>query len=146
MRPFLLPVAAAVTLAGCGQSKQLTADHAWVRLAAVPGRPAAGYFTLHGGQTDATLLRVASSAAIRAELHETMREGAAMAMRDIDRVAVPAREELTFAPGGKHVMLFDVNPKVTPGSAVPLRLTFADGTNLDVQAKAIAAGDAPPQF
>ena len=42
-------------------------------------------------------------------------------------------------------MLFDVNPKVTPGSEVPLRLTFADGKSIDIKAKAIAAGDAPPK-
>mgnify|MGYP001552999703 CR=1 FL=1 len=51
---------------------------------------------------------------------------------------------VTFAPGGKHLMLFDMPPAIRPGAKVPLTFTFADGRTLKVDAKAIAAGDAPP--
>ena len=146
MRKTFASIAVAVTLAACGQPKQIFVDQAWVRLAAVPGRPAAAYFTLHGGKTDATLLTVTSPVTIRSELHETTSQNGAMSMRPIGRVALPASSKVAFAPGGKHVMLFDVNPGIKPGADVPMRFTFADGLQIEYNAKAIAAGDAPPKF
>lgn len=142
--PFAI-AAAAVVLGGCQQPGQVFVGDAWVRLAAVPGRPAAAYFTLHGGATDTTLLTVTTPVAIRSELHETMQQGAAMSMRPVGRIALPAGSEVAFAPGGKHVMLFDVNPGIKPGSSLTLRFTFANGLELEYPARAIAAGDAPPR-
>ncbi|MEG8056594.1 hypothetical protein QP150_07360 [Sphingomonas sp. 22L2VL55-3] len=40
---------AAMALASCSPPKELSVDGAWVRLGAVTGRPAAAYFTVHGG-------------------------------------------------------------------------------------------------
>lgn len=117
---------------------------AWVRLAAVSGRPAAGYLTLRGGATDQTLIAVASPAAGRIELHETMRHGPGMTMAPIGQVKVAAGAQVGFAPGGKHLMLFDVTPAIRPGSKLPLTFTFADGRVVKADAAVIAAGDAPP--
>ena len=146
MRALLAPVVFAAALAGCAQEKQVFVDQAWVRLAAVPGRPAAAYFRLHGGPADTTLIAVASPVAIRAELHETMAEGPTMKMRAVDKVALPAGTTVAFAPAGKHVMLFDLSPTIKPGGGVPMRFTFADGLQIEYTAKAIAAGDPPPKF
>ena len=49
------------------------------------------------------------------------------------------------AMGIKHVMLFNVNPGIKPGSAVPFIFTFADGTRIQYNARAQAAGDPPPE-
>ena len=146
MRHLLAPIVLAAALAGCGQPKQLFVDQAWVRLAAVPGSPAAAYFRLNGGPTDNVLLTVTTEVAIKSELHETASTGGAMTMRPIQRVALPADSELSFAPGGKHVMLFNVNPGIKAGSRVPLVFTFVDGLRIEYNARAIAAGDPPPEF
>lgn len=138
---FALSVAA---LSGCSSHKELSVSDAWVRLAAAPGRPAGGYFTLHGGATDKTLIAVATPAAGRVELHETIKHGTAMRMVPVGQVKVAAGATVAFAPGGKHLMLFDMPPAIRPGAKVPLTFTFADGRTLKVDAKAIAAGDAPP--
>ncbi|MFX4404747.1 copper chaperone PCu(A)C, partial [Acinetobacter baumannii] len=62
----------------------------------------------------------------------------------IKSVAVPAATEVAFKPGGRHAMLFNVNPSVLPGSNVQLLLTVADNTRLSVTAPVIAAGDPAP--
>ncbi len=146
VRHLIAAFALVATLSGCAQEKQVFVDQGWVRLPAVPGRPAAAYFQLHGGLADATLIAVASPVAIRTELHETAADGPTMKMRGIDKVALPAGTTVPFAPGGKHVMLFDLNPGIKPGAGVPLRFTFADGLQIEYNAKAIAAGAAPPKF
>lgn len=141
---FAIPLACIVALSGCGQAKELAVSDAWVRLAAAPGRPAAGYFTIRGGATDQTVIAVTTPAAGRVELHETMQHGAAMTMAPIGEVKVPAGATVSFAPGGKHLMLFDVARAVAKGAKVPMTFTFADGHTLAVEAQAIAAGDPAP--
>ena len=139
-------VLASAALAGCAQEKQLYIGDAWVRLAAVAGRPAAGYFTIHGGPADATLVSVSADVAVRTELHESRAAegGQGMTMESIRQVPIAALQQVRFAPGGKHAMLFDLNPSVKPGGTISLIFTFADATRIEQDARVIAAGDPAP--
>jgi len=140
------PLALALGVAACGQAPVLRVDHAYVRLPAVKGNPGAAYFTVHGGPSATRLLSVTSPLIVKSELHETMRHdgGAAMMMPARD-VAVPAKADLVFAPGGRHAMLHDFNAAVKPGGRIPLVFTFADNSRIEVTAPVIAAGDPAPK-
>lgn len=140
MRAFLALGLLAATLAGCDKA-ELTASDAVVRLPAVPGRPGAAYFTIHGGAQATTLLSVSTPGAIRTEIHEMKHEGDMMTMAPLRDVAVPAGKAVALKPGGKHVMLYDIAPTVRAGSTVPLKLSFADGKTIEVNAKVKAAGE-----
>ncbi len=144
MRGFPGIVAAALLLAGCGKPAELGADQAWVRLPAVAARPGAAYFTIRGGAEADTLLAVSTPAALRTELHETVDKAGVKSMQPTRDVAVPARGTVQFAPGGRHVMLFDLGPAVKPGTRVPLALAFASGKKLELQATVVGPGDPPP--
>lgn len=145
LAPVLAPVFAAAVLAGCSQPKELSVTDAWVRLPAVAGRPAAAYFTLHGGAADATLIAVSTDVAIRAELHETRSESGQTTMAALPAVPVPARGTVAFAPGGRHVMLFDLNPAVKRGGTMTLTFTFASGLRIQQDTAVVAAGDPAPK-
>jgi periplasmic copper chaperone A len=157
MRGFPGIVALALVSACAQAPAELKADGAWVRLPAVRENPGAAYFTLHGGTEPAVLVQVSARFAVRTELHESMKGmdhgagnmgghgGATMSMKPIKDVAVPARGEVAFAPGGKHVMLFDVAPELRAGEKVPLTLSFADGKKVEVQAVVVGAGDPEPK-
>ena len=133
-------------LSACGGPERVTADDAWIRLPAAPGRPGAAYFTLHGGRSDATLIDVSADVAVRAEMHESMSGAGGMAaMKPLASVPVPAGAKVVFAPGGKHVMLFDLGPRVAAGQRVPLKLSFAGGKTIEVQAMVVGAGDPAPK-
>jgi copper(I)-binding protein len=137
-----------LALGGCQQAapKAASVDHAWVRLPAVPGRPGAAYFTIHGGAVEDRLMAVASPQAIRAEMHDMSIAGGIMKMAPIDGgLAVPAKGEVAFDSGGKHVMLFDISPKALPGGKMTLTFTMASGQKLETEAAVIAAGDEEPQ-
>ncbi|MDR6113522.1 MULTISPECIES: copper chaperone PCu(A)C [unclassified Sphingomonas] len=131
---------AGATLTGCAQKPELYAEEGWVRLAAVPGRPAAAYFIVHGGPKAVDLISVSSDVAITSEMHE-----GGMAMKKVDRVPIPAGGTVAFAPGGRHVMLYDMNPGVKPGRILSLLLSFSDGTRLRQGARVIGAGDPAPE-
>ena len=142
MRPFSLLSVISLALASCGEPPKAGVRDAWVRLPAVAGNPGAAYFTLSGGPADATLTEVASPQAIRAEMHDNVSEGGMMKMTPITAgLAVPKGSEVKFAPGGKHVMLFDINPAVKPGTKMTLVFTYADGTKIEAQADAKAADE-----
>lgn len=137
-----------LALVACQQStpKAASVDKAWVRLPAVTGRPGAAYFTLHGGAVEDRLMAVGSPEVIRAEMHDMSMDGGLMKMAPIDGgLAVPAKGDVAFASGGKHVMLFDISPKVLPGGKVTLTFTMASGQKLEAEAAVIAAGDEEPQ-
>lgn len=146
---FLL-LAAATLLTGCLAPDEISVDDAWVRLAAVKGNPAAAYFTVHGGPVDATIIDVTSDVSIRSEMHESMGGsglgGGMASMKPLGSVRVPAKTDVEFKPGGKHVMLYTMNPGIVPGGRpVLLTLTFGDGSRLSRKAIVIGAGDPAPE-
>lgn len=140
-----LMAALAPLLAGCEKPRELSVDGAWVRLAAVPGRPAAGYFTVHGGPAPATLISVTTDVAIKSEMHETMTKGSMSQMTPLQRVEIPANTDIAFKPGGRHVMLFSVNRGIKRGSEFTFTFSFADGTRILHTADVIEAGDPGPK-
>ena len=115
---------------------------ATVRLSAVPGRPAAGYFTLTAGATPVELTGVASPPA-RVELHAMSMAGDVMRMDKLPSVRVGAGGTVRFAPGGSHLMLFGVPASVRAGGTLPLTFAFSDGTTIRVAATVVAAGAEP---
>ena len=103
------------------------------------GRTAAGYFTLAAGGTAVELNGVASPPA-RIELHGMSMAGDVMRMNTLPSVRVAAGHAVRFAPGGAHLMIFDLPATVKPGATVPLTFALADGTRLRVAAAVVAAG------
>ncbi|MBK7284559.1 MAG: copper chaperone PCu(A)C [Sphingomonadales bacterium] len=147
MRHFvLMPMLLAV--AGCQQAapKAASVDSAWVRLPAVAGRPGAAYFTIHGGAVEDRLMEVGSPQAIRTEMHDMSMDGGVMKMAAIEGgLAVPAKGEVAFTSGGKHVMLFDISPQALPGGKMTLTFIMASGQKLETEAAVVAAGDEEPK-
>jgi len=143
---FIAPVAAAVLLSSChARSEDPKIAHAWVRLAAIPGQPAAAYFTIVGGRSSERLVQVESAMAQKVDLHESMGGAGGMAgMKPLDGLDVPAGATIVFAPGGKHAMVYGLDPVVKPGTAIPLRFGFAGGKTAEAEAKSVAAGDDAP--
>ncbi|NTS63621.1 copper chaperone PCu(A)C [Sphingomonas sp. HHU CXW] len=139
-------VAVAAATAACAKVEAPAASDAWIRLAAVPGRPAAGYFTLHGGRADTKLVGVSVASVPRVELHlSRMTVGDMMTMDATPAVDLPAGAALPFAPGGRHAMLFDVPPALTPGKTATMTFRFADGQTAAAEAKVVSAGASGPE-
>lgn len=148
MRFLIAAAAATFFLSSCGPAAETrpteTVENAWVRLPAVDGRPAAAYFILHGGEAGDTLLAIDSERVATIELHETIMEGGAMRMRPIMSTDMPPEETVAFEPGGRHAMLFGIDPEITPGTSLSLNFRFDSGRDVSIIAVTISAGEEPP--
>lgn len=137
MRKHLFELAAAAVLLSaplCAAHAENAADlvvkDGWFRT--LPGNlPAGGYFTLHnGGTAVATLTGAESPACGMLMLHKSESAGGTMKMVDVASVPVPVGSDITFAPGGYHLMCMDTKPAMKPGTTVPVTLDFADGSKV----------------
>jgi copper(I)-binding protein len=131
-------------LFGCGQpaaAPHATVTDAVVTLPALPGRPGAGYFSI-AADRPARLTGIASPAAGRVELHESMNHGGMTGMAPLAAPAVGPDAPLVFAAGGKHAMLFDIAPTVQVGGRMQLTFTFDTLPPVTVEAEVRAPGDA----
>jgi periplasmic copper chaperone A len=139
-------LASLLLIGACARAPETpTVGEAWVRLPAVAGQPAAAYFTVTGGRGDETLVQVASALASRIDLHASMSGAHGMTtMQPLAEVKVPAGAALRFEPGGRHAMLYGLDPAIVPGTAVPLRFGFASGKTVEAEAKTVAAGEDAP--
>lgn len=122
-----------------------TAFDPWVRMPAAGQTVAAAYVTLvNDSDSDIALLDVSSPVGL-AELHETVADadGVMRMQHRPEGFVVPANGELVMAPGGAHVMLFDVDvlELATVGAAV-LEFDFGPLGTLEVRAE--VRGEMPP--
>lgn len=106
----------------------------------LPGRPSAAYFTLVNGPKDLVLEYARVPLAVRTEMHETLNEGGRMVMKPIDRVRIPANSTLEFKPGGKHLMVFDLDPTATRIGRAVIQLRFNDGSQIEYNAPVSTMG------
>lgn len=127
------PVAAAVERSSA-QSEELLIEDAWMP---EPANPEVGVVYLAVTNTAATadaVTGVRTSASPDADLcnTETTDSGAGM-MRVVDEIPVPAGGTTTFVDGGYHVMVNDIPEPLEVGDTVTVTLTFASGSEADVE-------------
>ncbi|HKR86785.1 MAG TPA: copper chaperone PCu(A)C [Phenylobacterium sp.] len=143
-----LPAAAAALVLvaaplGAARAAEIEAVRPWSRPAAVGGT-GAGYVTLvnHGKSADA-LVGAASPDAAKVEMHAARMAGGVMKMTPEAQTPIPANGQVSFAPGGRHLMLVGLKRPLKIGDKVPATLKFASGATLKVdfvvQAQAPAA-------
>jgi copper(I)-binding protein len=112
-----------------------------ITLPPVAGNPAALYFTLaNTAAAPERLVAVDVAGADKAEMHETT----GGAMKALSSVSLAPGASVSFAPGGKHVMVYGLAGDTKPGDVRVMTLTFADGYKISAKAtvQAAAGGDA----
>jgi copper(I)-binding protein len=156
MRTSVPILAALLSLAGCGQpgpsagnaaantavtgSAAATIPGPVVRLPAVRGRPGSGYFDYRVEGHRGALLSVTSPQVGRIEMHETTNHGQMTEMRALARIPVRAGETLRFTPGGRHLMLFEIDRNVAAGGRIDLILHFERGEPVTIAATLVPTG------
>jgi copper(I)-binding protein len=132
--PMKLPLAAALVLAAsplAAHAAGVEAVQPWSRPAAVGGT-GVGYVTLvNHGKADA-LVGAESPDAASVEMHASSMAGGVMKMAPEARTPIPAGGRVSFAPGGRHLMLIGLKRPLKVGDRVAATLKFASGATLKV--------------
>lgn len=137
MKPFLsaaVLAAASLTLASCGDNvigapRPLNVVSGHIVMGATPDRPAVGYFRVQGGPRPVQLVAVTSDLAQRVEMHETVRENGVTTMKPLVSADVPAKGELVFKQGGKHLMIWHINPAAVRMGKLTMAFVFTNNNN-----------------
>ena len=135
MKPFaiLALAATALTLTGCGENlvgaKPLNVVSGHIVMGATPDRPAVGYFRVQGGPQPVQLVAVTADLAQRVEMHESVKENGVVTMKPLASAAVPAKGKLEFKPGGKHLMIWNINPAAVRAGELPMAFVFTNNNN-----------------
>lgn len=117
-------------LAGCQPPAQLLVEKAYVQLSPVKDSPSVLYFTIRGGPADTALRSISSPSIQRLAMHETVEENGMSMMRPLDKVPVPTRGEVEFAPGGKHVMVWGIDAAAQKRESAEFVFTFSTGEKI----------------
>lgn len=124
-----------VDLSGCtSASGTLTMSDAWAR-PAFKGDNGAVYFVIENGtNTDDLLLGASADTAKFAEAHMTMANNqGVVTMQMQEAVQIPAGEDITFKPGGLHIMLVNLNRDLKIGDTLTLTLKFKNAGEIKLQ-------------
>ncbi|MCA1662370.1 MAG: copper chaperone PCu(A)C [Novosphingobium sp.] len=158
-RTFGAILAGALSATGCGgeapapaptETAEATAENApgvalsdaRVQLPVVSGRPGVAYFTLsQANGAPRKLVGVAVDLAGRAEMHET----SGGSMKPVSEVALESGKAVKFEPGGLHVMLFELDPKLRFQKEVDLTITLDTGDKASAKAPVATVAEAMEQ-
>lgn len=96
---------------------------AWVR-ATNPGQEVGAAYMTFTSKQDMVLVSVESSVTDSVEIHNMTMENGVMKMRMLEKLPLKAGEPYKLAPGGFHLMLFDLKKPLTVGDQVSFILHF----------------------
>ena len=140
---------AAIVFLSCGaiapshaedvKAGDLVISQPWSRATPGGAKVGTGYLTIENrGTTPDRLVSGSTDAAKKLEVHEMAMTNGVMTMRAVEGgiVIVPGKT-VSLAPGGYHLMLFELKGTLKQGEKVPVTLKFAKAgevkLSLDVQ-------------
>ena len=125
---------------GVEERSSYTAQQAVIRMP-VPGMAkSVGYVELlNQTQTDLRLVAARSELIGAIEFHETREQDGLMRMRRLSELVVPAGGAVKLQPGGKHLMLFRMEP-LEVGQQVTVEFESSDGVLLPFEFRVIPFG------
>lgn len=115
----------------------LTIGHPWARPTAENARNGAAYLSVKNSGKDADrLVSAKSPAADATELHEIIRDGDVLRMREMAQgIAIAPKQTVTLEPGGYHVMLLGLKQRLEIGKSIPVTLAFEKAGLIEVEVK-----------
>jgi periplasmic copper chaperone A len=128
----------------------LVISQAWTRATPNGAKIGGGYLTIENkGTAPDRLIGGIGDVAGKIEVHEMSMDNGVMKMRALDKgLTIEPGKTVKLAPGGYHLMMFDLKQQLKQGDKVPVTLEFEKAgkvtVSLDVQsvgAQAPSGGD-----
>ncbi|KJG10620.1 copper chaperone PCu(A)C [Photobacterium kishitanii] len=112
----------------------LTIENATAK-ATIPGaKVSSGYMKIINNSDKAiTLTGAATTIAKHTEFHRMFMRDSQMAMRKVDALEIPAKDSVTLASNGYHLMFMGVKNALKADQVITVRMQQANGEQFDVQ-------------
>ena len=104
----------------------LVITQAWARATPSGAKIGGGYLTIENkGSTPDRLINGSADVAGKVEVHEMAMKNGVMTMRPLDNgLTIDPGKTVKLAPGGYHLMMFDLKSPLKQGDTVPVTLKF----------------------
>ncbi|MFW7525548.1 copper chaperone PCu(A)C [Vibrio ostreicida] len=89
---------------------------------------------MNKGDTDRFIVSATTEAAGKVELHDVIKQGDVMKMRQVQKIKIPANGMIELKPGSLHIMLFDLKQPLIEGENIQVTLSFANGEQQTIAA------------
>ncbi|WP_027579187.1 copper chaperone PCu(A)C [Bradyrhizobium sp. Ai1a-2] len=138
--PLLIALFAVPAQAEDIKAGDLVISQAWSRATPSGAKVAGGYLTIENkGSSPDRLVGGSGDVAGKLEVHEMTTENGVMKMRSLEQgLVIEPGKTVKLAPGGYHLMMFDLKNPLKQGDKVPVTLEFEKAgkvtLSLDVQA------------
>jgi hypothetical protein len=119
-------------LGACGTRQEIEVDEAWARPAAQAENGAIYFVVRNNGREADELTGVSSDVADAVEMHESKMEGDVMQMHQLEAVPLEGDAEITFEPGGLHIMLVGLKRDLKVGDEIEVALHFKNFEDIHV--------------
>lgn len=134
---MLTAMAAMLLAAASARAEQastgVVVERPWSRATIGTTRPGVVYLTIRNeGEGPAVLSGVATPAAGRPEIHESVIRDGIARMRPAGRITIPAGGVVSLGPGDLHIMLMELKYPLEEGAMLPLTLKFREAEPLKV--------------
>jgi hypothetical protein len=131
MAAALLALAAGVPPA-CAPAPSLEGRDAYIR-PAIGGQPVTAAYMVLTSPAGARIVGVSSPKAKAVEMHDIVDTGGGvLAMMRLETLDLRAGETVRFAPGGRHLMVFEPQP-LAEGETFPVEFALAGGEVVTIQ-------------
>ena len=117
----------AFLLSACEVNNRVAVIDSWAR-ASVPGQSVGAAYMTFISADDSTFVRAETPIASSVEIHNMTMDNGVMKMRMLPELPLKAGKEEKLAPGGFHLMLFDLKKQLKAGEQLELKLTFRDAS------------------
>ena len=108
--------------------------HPWTRATPTGATTAVAYLKVtNTGTKPLRLTGGSTTVAERVEIHSMSMDGGVMKMRPVPGIDIAPGATVELKAGGMHLMLIGLNKALMQEDLVPLTLTFADGSKIDVE-------------
>lgn len=132
---FLLAAAvAAPAQAEDVKAGDLVISQGWSRATPKGAKIGGGYLTIENkGTAPDRLVSVSADIAGKTEVHEMTMKNNVMTMRPVENgLTIEPGKTVKLAPGGYHLMMFDLKSPLKQGDTLPITLTFEKAGKVNV--------------
>ncbi|MDO9282077.1 MAG: copper chaperone PCu(A)C [Methylotenera sp.] len=128
----------AATQNSIAEKNSVSVENAWVR-PTNPGQEVGAAYMTFTSKQNVNLVHVESDVTKSVEIHSMDMQNGVMKMRMLETLPLVAGKPYQLAPGGFHLMLFDLKKPLTEGEQVNFTLTFKLQNNIEFkqQVKAV---------